>query len=68
VIVEITRGAGVQRRRLDVPVGTPVRAMLRRLGQAGEGSAVLVDDTPVPLSAPIERPTRFVVIPTFSGG
>jgi sulfur carrier protein ThiS len=51
-----------------VPPGTAVRAVLRDLGHAPEGSAVLIDGTPVPLDTPIEAPTRLTVVPTFSGG
>jgi sulfur carrier protein ThiS len=68
VIVEVTRAGSVRRHALEVAAGTPVRAVLRSLGQAPEGSAVLVDDVPVPLDAPIDRPTTLVVVPTFSGG
>ncbi|HEV8050647.1 MAG TPA: MoaD/ThiS family protein [Thermoplasmata archaeon] len=48
--------------------GTPVRTLLRELGHAAEGSAVLIDGVSVPLDTPIETPTRLVVVPTFSGG
>jgi sulfur carrier protein ThiS len=68
VVIEITRGASVRRRRLRVPVGTPVRSILRSAGLAPEGSAVLIDETPVPLDLLVERPLRLVVVPTFSGG
>ena len=66
--VDLTRAGGVERRRVSVPVGTPLRTVLHSLGQAPEGSAVLLDDVPVPLDTPIERPARFTVLPTFSGG
>ena len=68
VIIELTRGASVARHEVRVARGTPVRTLLRSLGQAPEGSAVLVDDTPIPLDTPIEGPTRLTVVPTFSGG
>jgi sulfur carrier protein ThiS len=45
-----------------------VRTLLRELGHAAEGSAVLIDGVSVPLDTPIETPTRLVVVPTFSGG
>jgi sulfur carrier protein ThiS len=48
--------------------GTPVRALLRELGHAAEGSAVLIEGVSVPLDTLIESPTRLVVVPTFSGG
>jgi sulfur carrier protein ThiS len=67
-VVDITRGASTTTRRITVPSGTLVRAVLRSLGHAAEGSAVLVDDVPIPLDTPLEAPTRLTVIPTFSGG
>ncbi|MCI4348097.1 MAG: hypothetical protein L3J97_05705 [Thermoplasmata archaeon] len=51
-----------------VPKGTQLRVVLRSIGQAVEGSAVLDGDRPVPLDLPLERNARFTVIPTFSGG
>jgi len=68
VVLEVTRGGAVERHRLRVPVGTLVRAVLREIGRAPEGCAVLRDDASVPLDTPIVAPTRFVVVPTFSGG
>jgi len=68
VVLELTRAGTVARRRLRLPVGTPVRTALQRIGQAPEGSAVLLDDVPVPLDLPIDRPMRLTVVSTFSGG
>lgn len=68
VVLELTRGATVQRRRLWVPPGTLVRSALRSAGLPAEGSAVLLDATPIPLDTPIERSLRLVVVSTFSGG
>jgi sulfur carrier protein ThiS len=68
VRVEITRAGSVRRRTVRVPPGESIRGVLRRLGEPAEGSAVLIDDAPVPLDTPIERPVRLVVLPTFSGG
>jgi len=68
VVVEIARAGRVDRRELRIPRGTLVRAALKQVGQAPEGSAVLVDETSVPLDEPILAPTRLVVVPTFSGG
>ena len=68
VVVDVTRGGSVEQRRARVPVGTAVRAVLRQVGCAPEGSAVMIDGTSVPLDTPIERPTRLTVVPTFSGG
>lgn len=68
VDIELTRGASVERQRLHVAPGTLVRAALRSAGHAPEGSAVLVDETPIPLDTPIDGPMRLTVVPTFSGG
>ncbi len=68
VTIEVTRGGSVERRSLEVAPGTLVRTALRSFGQAPEGSAVLVDDRPIPLDTPIDAPVRLTVIPTFSGG
>jgi sulfur carrier protein ThiS len=45
-----------------------VRSALRSLGHFPEGSAVLLEDVPIPLDTPIDGPVRLVVVPTFSGG
>jgi len=68
VVIEVTRGGSQVRRRIRVAPGTLVRAALRSTGNAPEGSAVLIDDLPVPLDTPIDRPVRLIVVPTFSGG
>jgi sulfur carrier protein ThiS len=68
VVLDITRGGSVDRRRLKVAAGTSVRTALRSAGQPPEGSAVLEGDTPIPLDTPIDRPMRLVVVSTFSGG
>lgn len=68
VVVEVTRAGRVDRHELTVEAGVPIRVVLRKIGQAPEGSAVLVDDTPVPLDRTIDGPTRLTVVPTFSGG
>ncbi len=68
VRIEITRGGAVERRTVRVEPGTLVRNAVRSVGQAPEGSAVLLDETPIPLDTPIDRPLRLVVVPTFSGG
>lgn len=68
VVLEVTRGSSVDRRDLAVASGTSVREVLRRAGHPGEGCAVLLDDTPVPLDAPVDRALTLVVVPTFSGG
>jgi sulfur carrier protein ThiS len=53
---------------VSVAVGTRLREVLRSQGHAPEGSAVLLDGTPVPLDTRIDRPMRFTIVPTFSGG
>ena len=68
VDVEVERGGSVRRQTIEVRPGTLVRAALRSLGHAAEGSAVLIDETPIPLDTPILAPLRLTVIPTFSGG
>jgi sulfur carrier protein ThiS len=68
VVVEVTRGGSVERQRIRVAPGTLVRAVLRSTGHAPEGSAVLVNEVPIPLDTPIDRSVRLTVIPTFSGG
>ncbi len=52
----------------DVPVGTPLRALLRNAGHLPEGCAVLVDGKPWPLDRPLLGDTELTVLPTLSGG
>ena len=68
VVLEVMRAGGTERREVLLPVGTPLRGALRQVGLTPEGSAVLLEGTSVPLDLPIERPARFTVVPTFSGG
>jgi sulfur carrier protein ThiS len=68
VVLEVTRAGSVDRHRVKVTRGTSVRAVLRTIGRAAEGSAVLLDDRSIPLDTLIERPVRLVVVSTFSGG
>ena len=68
VVVEVARAGRTRRVELDVASGTLVRALVRQAGEAPEGCAVLQGDTPVPLDAPLDRPTHLTVVPTFSGG
>jgi sulfur carrier protein ThiS len=68
VVFDVTRGASVETKEIQVLPGTLVRVALRSIGHAPEGSAVLVDEMPVPLDTVITGPLRFTVIPTFSGG
>lgn len=69
VDVEVARaGHDGDRRREEVEAGTTVRELLRRMGRAPEGCAVLLDDVSVPLDRPIDRPLSLRVVPTFSGG
>jgi sulfur carrier protein ThiS len=66
--VELARARASVLHSRRVAPGTLVREVVRSVGQAPEGSAVLVDGVSVPLDLPIERPVRLVVVPTFSGG
>jgi sulfur carrier protein ThiS len=66
--LEVTRAGRSDRHTVRVAKGTPLRVVLRSIGQAAEGSAVLSGDRPVPLDLPVEKNARFTVIPTFSGG
>jgi sulfur carrier protein ThiS len=68
LVVELTRASTVARRRLTVATGTTVKDVLRNLGEPPEGCAVMIDSVPVPLDTPLDRPTRLVVVSTFSGG
>ncbi len=68
VVVEVARGGRSEVLREPVERGTLVRELLRRLGRAPEGSAVLVGGVSVPLDTPLLAPVHLVVIPTFSGG
>jgi len=53
---------------MEVAPGTLVREVVRRIGLAPEGTAVLLDGAPVPLDQPLDREGKIVVVPTFSGG
>jgi len=64
----IERSGRTERRTVSVPRGTLVRAALRRLELAPEGSAVLDGPTPLPLDEPLDEDRELTVIPTFSGG
>ena len=71
LVVEVAverAGAPKGFRPLELPPGSRVRDAVRAVGQAPEGSAVLLDDRPVPLDRALAPGDRVVVIPTFSGG
>ena len=68
VVLEVVRAGTVDLHEVRLAPGAPLRTALRRAGLPPEGSAVLYEGTPVPLDLPIERPARFTVVPTFSGG
>jgi sulfur carrier protein ThiS len=68
VEVDIVRAGRTRSARFDVAPGTLVRAVVRSAGEAPEGCAVLVGETPVPLDTPVERAVHLTVVPTFSGG
>jgi len=66
--IEITRAGTVDRRTLTVPKGALIRSVLKQLGEAPEGCAVLIGDVPQPLDTPLEGSSTLTVLPTFSGG
>lgn len=68
VEVEVARAGSAREYRYEVPHGTLVKDVVRRAGEAPEGSAVLVNGRSVPLDTPLSGPTRLTVVPTFSGG
>ncbi len=68
VVLAMTRAGSVELRSLTVRSGTTVRSVLRRIGAAPEGCAVLDGETPVPLDTPVDRTMRLTVVSTFSGG
>ena len=68
VEVELVRARGSVVRSQTVARGTLVKELVRAVGQAPEGAAVLVEGVSVPLDEPVDRPMRLVVVPTFSGG
>jgi len=68
VTVEIARAGRSVRRTVEVRPGGLVRDVVREVGQAPEGCAVLVQGTSIPLDTPITAPLRLTVVPTFSGG
>jgi sulfur carrier protein ThiS len=65
---EIARAGRSETRIAEVAEGTLLRVALRSVGLAGEGSAVLDGERPVPLDTPLSRAHRLTVVPTFSGG
>jgi sulfur carrier protein ThiS len=68
VEVEVVRGGRSRVIRLRIDRGTTVRSVVRRAGEAPEGSLVLRGETPLPLDTPVEQSLRLTVVPTFSGG
>ena len=68
IVLTVARAGRSDRYTVQVPRGTPLRAVLHSIGRPAEGSAVLEEDRPVPLDLPLEKDSRFTVIPTFSGG
>jgi sulfur carrier protein ThiS len=68
IVIEVLRGGRTTVRSERVSAGTTVRVLLRRVGVAPEGCAVLLRDRSVPLDLPLDRPERLTVVPTFSGG
>jgi len=68
VEVEVERAGRPARHSRQVPTGTLVKEIVRSVGVAPEGAAVLVEGVSVPLDTPVVRPLHLVVVPTFSGG
>jgi len=68
VEVELARARGSVVQAREVAPGTLVREVVRSVGMAPEGSAVLVDGISVPLDLPITGPVHLVLVSTFSGG
>jgi sulfur carrier protein ThiS len=70
ILVHLTveRAGRAEHHSVRVTAGTPLRVVLRTIGQAAEGSAVLSRGRSVPLDVPLESDMRLTVIPTFSGG
>ena len=68
VEVEVARSGRSRTAQFEVEAGTLVRAVVRLAGEAPEGCAVLIGNTPVPLDTPVERSLHLTVVPTFSGG
>jgi sulfur carrier protein ThiS len=68
VEVEVARAGASSVHSREVAVGTLVKELVRSVGEAPEGSAVLVEGVSIPLDTPVETSMRLVVVPTFSGG
>ena len=68
VVLEVVRAGHSVAHTLESTEGTLLRQLLRTIGQAAEGCAVLDGDRPVPLDLPITASVRLTVVPTFSGG
>ena len=68
VQVEVARAGRSSDHAREVAPGTLVKEVVRSVGEAPEGCAVLIDGVSVPLDTPLDRPVRLVVVPTFSGG
>ena len=68
VEVEVARARDSVLHSREVAPGTLVKEVVRSVGQAPEGTAVLVDGISIPLDTPVDRPVHLVVVPTFSGG
>jgi len=68
VEVEVARARRSEVFHRSVRPGTLVRDLVRSLGEAPEGSAVLLDGRSIPLDTRLDAPVRLVLVPTFSGG
>lgn len=68
VTIELVRGAGIDRRMLDLPVGSLVRDAVRAVGAFPEASSALMDGRSVPLDRPLRDGECVQLVRTFSGG
>ena len=68
VTVEIRRGGKLDTQRIELPENSSLRELVRAVGHSPEGTAVLIEGTPVPLDTAVSDGLRVVVIPTYSGG
>ena len=68
VTVSLVRAGRSTDGSVEVPRGTPIRAILRLAGHAPEGCAVFLQGVPVPLDQLVEEDLALTVISAFSGG
>ena len=68
VEVEVARAHRTAPRTITVASGTPVKELVRAVGESPEGAVVLIEGVSTPMDHLLVAPTRLVVVPTFSGG